>query len=65
MANALTPGGKVQSLPHSQLSLVQVVLVHIGTCVHCLELMKVLTIVGDIAGHLQAVQQPPLQDLQI
>lgn len=53
MTNALAPSRKVQSLPHSQLSLVQVVLVHIGRRVHSHELVEVLAIVGDITRHLR------------
>ena len=57
VANALTPGCKVQGLPHSQLSLMQVVLVHICCCVHSLELIKALAIVCNAALHLSQRQR--------
>lgn len=53
VANPLASSSKVQSLPHSQLSLVQIVLVHIGRGVHSLELVEILSIVSDISRNLQ------------
>lgn len=53
VANPLASSSKVQCLSHSQLSLMQVVLVHIGRGVHSLEFMKVLSIVGDVPRNLQ------------
>lgn len=48
--SALTPGSEVEGLPHSELRLMQVILVHIRCCVHCPKLVKAPSIVGDTPG---------------
>lgn len=53
MPDALAPGSKVQRLAHCQLSLVQIILVHVSCSVDCLELVKVLAIVCDVPSQLQ------------
>ncbi len=53
----LAPGSKVKGLPHSQLWLMQVILVNIGSGVRRSELIKALAIEGDVAGHLQTYCQ--------
>lgn len=51
--DALAPGSKVQRLAHCQLGLVQIILVHVSCSVDCLELVKVLAVVRDVASQLQ------------
>lgn len=59
MPSALAPGSKVEGLPHSQLRLMKIVLVHIRCGMHCPELVKPLSIVGDVpsGGDATAVVQ--------
>ena len=52
VAHALAPGSKVKGLPHCQLRLVQIVLIHIGSHMGRLELVKAFAIVCDAASHL-------------
>ena len=66
MPSPLASRSKVEGLPHSQLRLMQIVLVNIRSRVHCPELVKVLPVVADGAsgGHIAALVQPASQGIE-